>query len=231
MKRSLFRIWRVNRLMDQVMRQSPSPKAPDELRDRLIEQAKLAEAKSSMTVAQPMRKYVWLATATALALVFNVVWQMLPHHVPEQRPRNILLVPPRRMVDEAKTPPVAPQQQPPVAPRRSIGPELVWHPRRPKLRYRRHASPMLVAEQRTIQAPGIRVSVTRETRPSIGYARVVAYSTDESGQTVRTAWILEQDSRTGASRQEMIESDDSGQRQLLTVAVARPTIERNGDEL
>lgn len=223
MKLSLFRAWRANRLIEQAMRNSPPPKPPEGLRDRLIQQALSAEATALPQAARSRSRLVWLAPVAVVALI--VCWIAFRGPAPETKHETILSPVPIPAQEIVKTPPKS-------VPTVVHQPKIALRVSHPRLRHKQRAPRHLqVAEQHQVQEPSIRISVTRTPEPTVGYARVAAYSTDDSGREVRTAWTLVDNPQTRTSSQEMSVDSTSGQRQLLKVAVVMPSNESKGEEL
>lgn len=233
MKRSLFRTWRENRLIEQAMRNSAPPKAPQALKNRLMQQAMEAEANAVVRPAQRKLKLVWVLPAAALVLA--ACWIALHGlGVESSKPKTTArrITPTASHIAETtprKVPTVAPRQERAAAVRQPRVARTISHRR---LRHRR-SGPELpqMAKTPPVQQPAIRVTVTRGHEPTAGYARVAAYSTDESGRALRTAWTLTDDPKARTSHQEMSIDDTSGQRQLLRVSVVMPSHSSKGEQL
>lgn len=230
MKRLSFRVWRENRRIEQAMRTAPPPKAPEWLKDRLIEQAKAAEASAVLRPTRPKLRLVWLAPAAVLVLV--ACWAAWHRPMPENGPKLIVHHAPSMERPEYHVAEAAQKMSRNQMPQLKQQPKLALHMRHPRLRRarRRHELPQ-VAQLPPTQPQTLRVSVTRETKPTVGYARVAAYTKDDSGYEVKTAWVLVDNPNSGTSHQEMSIDDTSGQRQMLKVSVVVPSLNHKGEEL
>lgn len=242
MKLPLFRTWRANRLIERAMRNSPIPQAPRGLRERLIEQAAEAEVNAAPITGR-RSQLVWLAPVAIVSLLLAVWCSTLRHPVQETRVPPVMPKPPSVVKTPPEEAPVVVQQPEEqrirqarssgicnpgcysqgLRPSSKPGAQRIAGPRNPARDYK--SRPISERE------PVITVSVTREAEPTAGYARVAAYSEDESGRRVRTAWTLEYNPEDGSCTQEMSVHDASGQRQLLTVAVVRSSDQFKGEEL
>ncbi len=227
MRLSLFRCWREKRLIHNALRNSPSPKAPEWLKARLIERAVVAQADASDARAPGILRLTWGLPVVAVALA--VGWSILRSPVDEAKPKprtSVVQVPVRDVVR------TSPEQAPEVAKRPkepATEHAVVRTARRPR---QRHAPVRTyVARDEQPREPVIQVSVTRSPEPEVGYARVAAYSSDDSGRLVKTAWTSVDDPQAGTSRQEMYVDDGSGRLQSLTVAVEMPLERPKGEEL
>lgn len=225
MKLPLFRTWRANRLIERAMRNSPIPQAPRGLRERLIEQAAEAEVNAAPMTGR-RSQLVWLAPVAIVSLLLAVWCSTLRHPVQETRVPPVMPKPPSVVKTPPEEAPVVVQQ--PKEPRMQQAVVRTWQ-RKPTRRHK--LVPPQVVRHEEQREPVITVSVTRSPEPEVGYARVAAYSEDESGRMVRTAWTHEYNPSDGSCTQEMSVDDSSGQRQLLTVAVVRSSDQFKGEEL
>lgn len=223
---------RERRLLESAMRTTSAPVPAAGLKERLIEQAITA---SRQSIAEPTRSYRWIAWAAAgFAFVVLAIWLSLSPETqqtvatkPASHPERITRTAPPRII----------AQGPDAKPNMALVPDLhsrpanTWGQVRPVHRrsVNYHSQPI---EPTTAQAPGtIRVSVTRKPEQAVGYARVAAYTRDDSGRQVKTSWTLMNDPKTRTSEQEVAIDDTAGQRQLLRVSVVMPSRDPNGEQL
>lgn len=236
----LFRSYRASRertMLEAAMRAAPVPQPPAGLKERLIEQAIAASRERVGEPVRPLGRIVWAVGGCAVLVMaawlsHSFVTQPAPTARPIIHPVHIAR-------------PIIPgQAQQSIAQRavprgRQTHVRLVYAPQRLGQYVRtarlvnwssikRHKLPH---QQMIAKAPVIQVSVTHTSRPSIGYARVAAYSTDDSGRDVKTACTLIDDPRTGSSEQEVSVNDNTGRLQLLKVSIVAPLDHHKGDEL
>jgi hypothetical protein len=171
---------REHRLLTQAMRETPPPRPPDGLRERLLEQALAASRTASPRRAYP--RWIWAVPAAAMtAAMVWIAWTgMTPaphvqgkpgtpiaqaHPVPHKDVRIA-----ERKEDEHRTG---------MAPRASTRRTVRTRRTKPSPRY---VASVPVARQPAVeQAPAMRVVVSN-TREGDGYAEAAACSTDANGR-------------------------------------------------
>jgi hypothetical protein len=246
----MTRIWRQiqrslstrrrHRLLADALRSVPEPVARDGLRDRLVNDALAAAAR---TPSQPSRsRPPGLAGAAAIALavlaITWVAWWGLAH-----RDRAAGVPPGHRIAPAgpvAATPHERGEQQPPdavsapTAEREAASAAATRHTRGRK---QDTLVPDHTAETprddgggtAPEEAPVIVVSVSRVPLSERSYARAAAWSGDIPGRSVRTECTISRDPRARVSTRSLSMTDESGQLCTLTVMASNSDEEPNGE--